>query len=195
MGRKSLGIYISILLISVLILAGAYNLSRSTLNQSQQQEYTSWGGYSHRVLVHVTKVFDGDTALVRFPNGTEEKVRFLGVDTPETEEERNRPNEYDHITDLRCLTIWGLKAEQFTKDAIEHKNVYLVFDPISPRRGYYGRLLAYIYLTNGTDFTAELIKRGYARVYVEGKFEKKEEYLRYQQEAMKKGLGLWGACG
>lgn len=148
-----------------------------------------------RILVYVTHVVDGDTAWVRFPNGTEEKVRFLGVDTPETEEDRNKPNEYDHITDLGCLMIWGLKAEQFTKETIEHKNVYLVFDPISPRRGYFGRLLAHIYLTNGTDFTAELIKKGYARVYIEGTFEKKDEYLKYQEKAMREGLGLWGACG
>ena len=195
MEQRSLGIYISVVLISFLILAGAYTFSHSTLDRSQPQTHVYSGNDSQKVLVYVTRVVDGDTAWVRFPNGTEEKVRFLGVDTPETEEDRNRPNEYDHITDLRCLTIWGLKAEQFTKEVIEHKQVYLVFDPISPRRGYYGRFLAYIYLTNGTDFTAELVKEGYARVYVEGTFEKKEEYLEYQKEAMKKGLGLWGACG
>jgi len=195
MERKPLEIYISVILISVLILAGAYTVSHSTLSRGQPGEYVPAGNSSQKVLVYVTHVVDGDTAWVRFPNGTEEKVRFLGVDTPETEEDRNRPNEYDHITDLRCLTIWGLKAEQFTRDSIEHRQVYLVFDPISPRRGYFGRLLAYVYLINGTDFTAELVKKGYARVYVEGTFEKKEEYLRYQREAMERGLGLWGACG
>jgi micrococcal nuclease len=146
-------------------------------------------------LVYVTHVVDGDTAYVRFSNGTVEKVRFLGVDTPETELSRNRPNEYDHITDMGCLTRWGLKAEDFTRRELQGKYVYLVFDLISPRRGYYGRLLAYIYLSNGTDFTEELVRLGYARVYVEGKFEKKDEYLKDQIEAIQKGKGLWGACG
>jgi micrococcal nuclease len=107
---------------------------------------------------------------------------------------RNKPDEYDHITDMECLTRWGLKAEDFTRRELQGKYVYLVFDPISPRRGYYGRLLAYIYLTNGTDFTEELVKLGYARVYVEGKFEKKDEYPKDQIEAIQKGKGLWGAC-
>lgn len=180
---------IIIVVVSGCIFSQPSDYSSTSPSQSFTPTNSSW------VPAYVTRVVDGDTAWVRFSNGTEEKVRFLGVDTPETEEERNRPYEYGNITDLRCLKVWGLRAKQFTKDAIEHKNVYLVFDPISPRRGYYGRLLAYVYLTNGTDFTAELIKRGYARVYVEGTFEKKEEYLRYQQEAMENGLGLWGACG
>ena len=179
-----------ILILAMAIISGCIGRSPGISHSIPSSEHSRG-----KVLVYVTHVVDGDTAWIRFPNGTEEKVRFLGVDTPETEKDRNKPNEYDHITDLRCLMIWGLKAKQFTKETIEHKKVYLVFDPISPRRGYFGRLLAYIYLTNGTDFTAELIKKGYARVYVEGTFEKKDEYLKYQEEAMREGLGLWGACG
>lgn len=145
----------------------------------------------HGVEVLVTRVVDGDTAYVRFPNGSVDKVRFLGVDTPETEPARNRPYEYGSITDLICLTRWGERAKEFTKASLQGKHAFLVFDRLSPRRGYFGRLLAYVYLPNGTDFTAELIERGYARVYTEGEFTKKGLYLRYQEKAESGGLGVW----
>lgn len=185
---------LAVLIILILAVVSAGCLSQTGKNDDHYTSSFSKGPISENlesVPVHVTRVVDGDTAYVRFPNRTVEKVRFLGVDTPETEVSRNKPNEYDHITDLTCLTEWGLKAREFTKKAIEGKDVYLVFDPISPRRGYYGRLLAYVYLLNGTDFTEELVRLGYARVYVEGTFVKKDEYLRVQGSAMKLRAGLW----
>ncbi|WP_237705090.1 lamin tail domain-containing protein [Thermococcus zilligii] len=173
----------------VLLIAGLVLSAGCTFQN--REAYRDNDSPQNRVLAHVIRVVDGDTAYVRFPNGTVEKVRFLGVDTPETEVDKNKPNEYDHITDMECLTEWGLRAKEFTEKALQGKEVYLVFDPISPRRDYYGRLLAYIYLQNGTDFTAELVRLGYARVYIEGKFEKKGAYLEEQERAMGKGLGLW----
>ncbi len=150
-------------------------------------------GVKYKVLV--VKVIDGDTADVKFPDGSVERVRFLGVDTPETKAEKNRLYEYDAITNLTCLAEWGLKAKNFTKSNIEGKYVYIEFDKLAGFRGYYGRLLAYVYYPNETtDFTAELIKRGYARVYEERIFEKKLEYLKYQSHALEKGKGLWEEC-
>jgi len=143
------------------------------------------------VKVQVINVVDGDTIDVVFLNGTIDRVRFLGVDTPETSASGNKPNEYDHITDVECLASWGKKAKLFTKDYLQDKTVYIEFDSIAGKRGYYGRLLAYIYLENGTDFTALLVKKGYARVYTEGEFQKEWEYLLYQQMAESKKLGLW----
>ncbi|AEK72220.1 nuclease (SNase domain protein) [Thermococcus sp. 4557] len=144
------------------------------------------------IKVYVIKVIDGDTIDIAFPNGTTDRVRFLGVDTPETSASRNKPNEYDHITDLKCLASWGVEAKFFTRDYLLNRVIYIQFDPDAGKRGYYGRLLAYIYLENGTDFTALLVKKGYARVYTEGKFQKEHEYLSYQRTAESKKLGLWG---
>jgi len=146
--------------------------------------------YGVKYKVKVVYVVDGDTIDVILPDGTEERVRMLGVDTPETTASKNKAYEYDDITDLECLEYWGLEAKDFAKSKLEGKYAYIEFDPIAGMRGYYGRLLAYVYY-DSTDFTAELVKKGYARVYEEGKCQKESEYLSYQSTAMEENLGLW----
>jgi|GEM_PF-4671677 micrococcal nuclease len=146
--------------------------------------------YGVKYKVKVVDVVDGDTIDVIMPDGKEERVRMLGVDTPETAASKNKPYEYGDITDLDCLASWGLKAKQYTESKLEGKYVYIEFDPIAGMRGYYGRLLAYVYY-DSTDFTAELVKQGYARVYTEGNFEKESEYVTYQSTAMENNVGLW----
>jgi len=148
--------------------------------------------YGVRYLVYVVEVIDGDTIDVRLPDGSVERVRMLGVDTPEKTPEGNRPGEYDDISDLEYLAEWGQKAMHFTKSALEGRYCYIEFDDDAGMRGYYGRLLAYVYYENETDFGAQLVKLGYARVYTEGEFDKEEYYLQLQQEALRNHRGLWG---
>jgi len=148
--------------------------------------------YGVRYLVYVVEVIDGDTIDVRLPDGSVERVRMLGVDTPEKTPEGNRPREYDDISDLEYLAEWGKKAMKFTESALEGRYCYIEFDDDAGIRGYYGKLLAYVYYENGTDFTAQLVKLGYARVYTEGEFDKEEYYLQLQQEAIENHRGLWG---
>ncbi len=147
--------------------------------------------YEVKYKVYVVNVIDGDTFDAIFPDGNVERVRLLGVDAPEKSAENNKPNEYDGITDLDCLAYWGIKAKKFAEKWIGGKDVYIEFDTAAGFKGYYGRWLCYVYLENGTDFNAELIKKGYARVYVEGEFSKENYYLTLQQEAMESSVGLW----
>ena len=147
--------------------------------------------YNIKYKVKVVDVIDGDTIDVLLPNGSVGRIRLLGVDTPETRPDMNRINEYDNITDTEALTVWGEKAEEFARSWLENQTIYIQFDKKAGLYGYYGRLLAYIYTLNGTDFNAELLRRGYARVYVEGNFSKKEEYLEIEKMAMENKTGLW----
>jgi micrococcal nuclease len=138
----------------------------------------------------VIRVIDGDTIDVLI-NGKTYRIRLLGVDCPETTAEKNKPYEYDSITDLNYLAKWGLKAKEFTEKVLDHGTVYVEFDKLAGLKGYYGRYLAYVYLENGTDFNALLIKNGLARVYVEGTFEKESEYLKLENYAKTHKIGLW----
>jgi len=143
-------------------------------------------------VVKITKVIDGDTMDVRFEDGTTDRVRLLGVDTPETNT-KNKPNEYGNITDLKCLARWGNKSDDYAKKVLDGKKVLLVFDKKAGERGYYGRLLAYIEI-DGYDFNESLISRGYARVYEEGTSSREKRYLSMQEQVMSARIGLWRNC-
>ncbi|MDF2954993.1 MAG: Endonuclease YncB [Candidatus Alkanophagales archaeon MCA70_species_2] len=141
-----------------------------------------------RVRAYVKNVVDGDTIDVELEGGTEERVRLVGVDTPELS--GNEPEEYGGI-DAGWLDFWGFLVKSFAEGKLMDKHVYLEFDELAGERDKYGRLLAYVILEDGTDFNAELVKEGFARVYVEGEFAKRDEYLAYQETAQDERAGLW----
>ncbi|MEO0230580.1 MAG: thermonuclease family protein [candidate division WOR-3 bacterium] len=122
----------------------------------------------------VTRVIDGDTIVVLL-NGREEKVRLIGIDTPE----RGRPY-FEEATKKTAELVLGKKV-RLEKDVSE--------------RDKYGRLLRYVYV--GSIFlNAELVRQGYAMVYTYPPDVKYSEYfLKLQQEARIKKRGLWGETG
>src|SRR5687768_7330504 len=82
---------------------------------------------------NVSQFDDGDTIIVDM-NGTPEKVRFIGVDTPETKDPR------------KPVQCFGKAASAFTKNLIGNNPVKLEADPTNTNRDRYNRLLRYVYL-------------------------------------------------
>ncbi len=126
----------------------------------------------------VTRVVDGDTLVVDIA-GQVERVRLIGVDTPETVHP-NKPVEY-----------FGKEASAFTKRMVEGETVRLESDPQNPNRDRYNRLLRYVYLPDGTCLNAEIIRQGYGFAYVKYAFSRMEEYRLLERAARKEGRGLW----
>lgn len=124
---------------------------------------------------------DGDTIAVDM-NGNVEKVRFIGVDTPET----HKPN-----TPVQC---YGPQAAAYTKSRIGSGRVRLVSDPLSTDRDRYGRLLRYVYLPDGTDLNEALVQNGYAFYYPYFPFSHSSQFSSDEQSAIANHLGLWAAC-
>ncbi len=60
------------------------------------------------------------------------------------------------------------------------------------KRDKYGRLLAYVYLPDGTFLNAEIIKQGYGFAYTKYPFKYLEEFRMYEKESRENGRGLWG---
>jgi micrococcal nuclease len=145
------------------------------------------------VTVTVTRVIDGDTMEIEYANGTEDTVRLLGVDTPETTLSRVSPDEFAGISDTTAgrdhLFNWGGQATIFAEDELEGRQVEIVFDPDSDRRGYFGRLLVYLYV-DGENFNGRLLGEGYARTY-DSQFSLREEFVALEQEAQATDVGLW----
>lgn len=129
----------------------------------------------------VTTFFDGDTLGVMM-DGREEKIRMIGVDTPET----HRPN-----TPVQC---YGEAAAAFTKQLIGNQVVRLEADPTGTNRDRYDRLLRYVYLPDGRLVNKELISQGYGFAYTSFPFIKLAEFQTAQTEAEQQQRGLWGGC-
>ncbi|MBP7134136.1 thermonuclease family protein [Patescibacteria group bacterium] len=135
----------------------------------------------------VIRNVDGDTIeVLRDGEAQPEKVRFLGIDTPESVDPR-KP--------VQCL---GKTASQLTKFFVEGKRVYLAPDPEADERDKYDRLLRNIILSDGLDLNATLVRAGYAHAYLSFPLNKKrkQELSRLQDEAKLAERGLWapGAC-
>ncbi|MSQ14027.1 MAG: nuclease [Dehalococcoidia bacterium] len=151
------------------------------------------GAPSDERSVTVTRVIDGDTVDVRRNNGTVDRVRLVGVDTPETSQS-NKPGEYKGIADMACLDRWGSRATEYARDKLQGRLVRLDPDPKEGPQDAFGRLLAYV-VVGEDDFNARLVELGYARVYTESKAEREPQYLVLQQRAQQGHLGLWGCSG
>lgn len=84
----------------------------------------------------------------------------------------------------------GKLASDFTRRLVEGKRVKLVFD--IEKYDKYGRLLAYVYLEDGTFVNGRIIGEGYAQVMtIAPNVKYAQTFLRLEREAREKGIGLW----
>jgi micrococcal nuclease len=143
-------------------------------------------------LVKVTRVIDGDTIEVLFVNGRTDRVRFLGIDCPESLKVNN-PDEYEGISNIEYLHHWAVYIKEYTRSRLLDKQVFLKYDSVAGRRGYFDRLLAYI-IIDGTNVNTELVRQGFARVYTEAPCELMSELLAAQEEAVVAKRGIWSGA-
>lgn len=131
-----------------------------------------------RVEVKLVDCIDGDTA--RFiVNGKEEKVRFLGIDTPES---------------TNYMEKYGIDASNYTCSMLKNaKNIYLEYDINSDRYDKYNRLLGYIFVDNN-NLSELLLSRGYAEVkYIYGDYKYIDDLCVAQKNAYNNNLGIWSS--
>jgi endonuclease YncB( thermonuclease family) len=159
-------------LISLFIFAQQQGVFNHTV---QKLDSSPPGTYS------VSRFIDGDTIQIDM-NGTPEKVRFIGVDTPET----HKPN-----TPVQC---YGPAAAAFTKNSIGSQKIHLESDSLSSNRDRYQRLLRYVYLQDGTLLNQKLIEQGYGFYYPYFPFTKSAQFKQAEDSAMHAHKGLWGNC-
>jgi micrococcal nuclease len=127
----------------------------------------------------VLRVVDGDTIEVSLES-TEEDVRYIGVDTPES------------VAPGEPVECFGHRASDLNADLVEGRTVRLVFD--RELRDDYGRLLAYVHV-GGVFVNAKLVERGYARTLeIPPNTARARLLARLEREAGQAGRGLWNAC-
>ena len=122
-------------------------------------------------LATVTYVFDGDTIEVEL-DGRAYRLRYIGVDTPE----RDEPFYQD--------------AFDFNRDLVEGQTVTLVRDVSETDQ--YGRLLRYVYLSDGTFVNAAIISSGMGRlVTFPPDVAQTDNFKQLQEQARLAGAGMW----
>jgi micrococcal nuclease len=129
----------------------------------------------------VVRVVDGDTIVVAY-GGRQYKVRYIGMNTPET------------VDPSRPIQWMGPEASAANKTLVAGKSVVLEKDVSETDR--YGRLLRYVWLTDGVAWTLvnlELINEGFASVSTYPPDVKYVDvYLAAERDARATAVGLWG---
>jgi micrococcal nuclease len=139
----------------------------------------------------VSHVVDGDTIHVRLTNGPLERVRLIGIDTPEVYEGAKLERDVHQSGRPRAqVQALGRRASAFTKRHLAGRAVGLEYDV--QRRDPYGRLLAYVWLARQGLFNALILREGYAQILTRPPNVKYAAlFLACQREAREKGRGLW----
>lgn len=138
-------------------------------------------------LERVHSIVDGDTLnLERVKDGRYERVRLVGIDTPEVFPEPD---------------CFGPEATEATRRKVDRAEVCLVLDPAveaeSGSLDRFGRTLAYVFF--GTSYerflNGELVEEGFATAFP---FTPGAAYARWfaslEARAWRLKLGMWDAC-
>ena len=92
--------------------------------------------------------------------------------------------------DVRTIQEMGKRAYEFTRNLAEGKQVSLEFDV--EKYDKYGRLLAYVYLKDGTFVNAEIVRQGYASLMtIPPNVKYADLFRKLYQQALDSHLGLW----
>ena len=135
----------------------------------------------------VKRVVDGDTLVLE----SGERVRLIGVDTPELHESSKLTRDARRSgQDQKTIQALGRRAYEFTRNLVEGKRVSLEFDV--EKYDKYDRLLAYVYLKDGTFVNAEIVKQGFANLMtIPPNVKYADFFLKLYQEARENNRGLW----
>ena len=127
----------------------------------------------------VVRVSDGDTAAIRFADGVERRVRFIGVDAPEMDDPRED------------VAFRAFLSKRFAFHHLYGRNIRLTYD-FSPLDEH-GRVLAYLWLEEEKLFNEFIIREGFAAAFLKYPYRKdyQKRFRAAQAEARKEKRGFW----
>lgn len=171
MRKKSL---ILLFLILIAPLAVYPNGEDSIESQTNPNVYPYKRDYNYKDIV-VEKVIDADT--IELADGR--RLKLIGVELPKTQAHK-----------AASQSLQTFQYYQFLKEMIEGKKINIELDV--EKYDQYGRLLAYVYLSDGTFVNAEVLRRGYGQPRVESTNTRyKDTFFRLYKEAKDNKRGLW----
>jgi micrococcal nuclease len=125
---------------------------------------------------------DGDTLVVHV-DGRDEKVRLIGIDTPETVDPR------------KPVECFGKEASQHMKEMVPPGSAVRL-ERDAELRDRYGRLLAYVFRESDGEFVNEaMVADGFAQTLtIPPNVAYADRFTDAQRAAREDGKGLWSAC-
>lgn len=138
-------------------------------------------------LFFVERVVDGDTIVVRASDGTQSRVRLIGIDTPES------------VHPTKPVECFGKEASIKLRELIEGKIIRMEYDASQGMLDTYDRVLGYVFLEDGTFVNEIMVAHGYAYEYAYNKvqpYQYQDMFVHAQETAQATKQGLWadGAC-
>ena len=132
-----------------------------------------------KIKVTLDSCVDGGTANFIIKNKTK-KVRFLGIDTPESVKKNSEVESY------------GKEASNYTcKKLKSAKKIELEYDPKSDKKDKYGRILAWVFIDNKL-LQKDLVSKGYAKVaYLYDDYLYTDEIKNAEESAKSKKIRIW----
>lgn len=187
MGNLLKRIYLFAGLILALSFAGCNEGSQLAYDSAQAKFTMPLGRTYNYSDVLVTRAVDGDTLVLE----TGERVRLIGIDTPEIHESKKLYRDAQRASqDASTIQKLGRLSFDFTRNLVEGKRVSLEFDVEKYDR--YKRLLAYVYLKDGTFVNAKIVEEGYASLMTyPPNVQYADLFLKLYQEARENKRGLW----
>jgi micrococcal nuclease len=132
----------------------------------------------------VTRVVDGDTLELDVV-GLKEKVRLIGINTPEVVDPR------------KPVECFGKEASNRMKELAKGQKVRIEYDETQGYRDMYDRMLAYVYLEDGQMLNRKMLAEGYAYEYTYNTpYRYQKEFRSLVELARTSERGLWAknAC-
>jgi micrococcal nuclease len=127
----------------------------------------------------VVSVTDGDTLRID-RNGTEDTLRLIGLDTPETKDPR------------KPVQCFGREASARASQLLSGQRVWISTDPTQGTTDKYGRSLAYVWLPDGRLYNWVMVAEGYAHEYTyDLPYRYQDEFKAAERAADSGNRGLW----
>ena len=139
----------------------------------------------------VTRIIDGDVIQALY-GGVEKRIRLIGIDAPESRVNRKAKKYADMSEhDIKTIIEMGEKAKAYVNGLIKRgDSITIDFDV--QKWDKYGRLLGYVYLSNGKMLNEEIVKAGYANVItIPPNVKYKDRFIGAYLEAEEDKRGLW----
>ncbi len=132
-----------------------------------------------KIEVTYKRIVDGDTAIFII-NGEDTRVRFIGINTPES------------VAEDKPVEKYGKEASEFADNKLTNASkIEIEYEPKADKQDKFGRELAWIWV-DGNLLEELLIKEGLATTYLlKDNYKYASTLKTAESKAKEKGINIW----